>query len=222
MMDIYLLWHISLHFLLMESLMISQKNIISSILKLPLKHGRRFVAIVGPPAGGKSTLANELQQQISGSCVVPMDGFHLSNEELKMAGLYDRKGSPKTFDVGGLELILEKILGGGNIMFPTFDRSLDRVIQNGGMVKSDDHTILVEGNYLILNKEPWKKLSRYWDFSIMLDVPQEIIEKRLLDRWAANGFDANQAALKLKNNDLPNAMVIKNNSLEADYCLCFC
>ena len=139
-----------------------------------------------------------------------------------MAGLYDRKGSPKTFDVGGLELILEKILGGGNIMFPTFDRSLDRVIQNGGMVKSDDHTILVEGNYLILNKEPWKKLSRYWDFSIMLDVPQEIIEKRLLDRWAANGFDANQAALKLKNNDLPNAMVIKNNSLEADYCLCFC
>ena len=107
-------------------------------------------------------------------------------------------------------------------MFPTFDRSLDRVIQNGGMVKSDDHTILVEGNYLILNQEPWKKLSKYWDFSIMLDVPQEIIEKRLLDRWAANGFDANQAALKLKNNDLPNAMVIKNNSLEADYCLCFC
>ena len=72
MMDIYLLWHISLHFLLMESLMISQKNIITSILKLPLKHGRRFVAIVGPPAGGKSTLANELQQQISGSCVVPI------------------------------------------------------------------------------------------------------------------------------------------------------
>ena len=202
--------------------MILQKNIITSILDLPLRQGRRFVAIVGPPASGKSTLANELQKQISGSCVVPMDGFHLSNEELEEAGLSDRKGSPDTFDVGGLELVLEKILGGGNVMFPTFDRSLDRVIQNGGMVKSDDHTILVEGNYLILNQEPWKKLSKYWDFSIMLDVPQEIIEKRILDRWSANGFDANQAALKLKNNDLLNAMVIKNNSLEADYCLCFC
>ena len=202
--------------------MISQKNIITSILKLPLRNGRRFVAIVGPPASGKSTFANQLQQQISGSCVVPMDGFHLSNEQLKKTGLSNRKGSPDTFDVGGLELTLAKISGGGNVKFPTFDRSLDCVIQNGGMVKSKDHTILVEGNYLILNQEPWKKLSKYWDFSIMLDVPQEIIEKRILDRWAANGFDANQAALKLKNNDLLNAMVIKNNSLEADYCLCFC
>ena len=46
----------------MENLMISQKNIITSILKHPLRNGRRFVAIVGPPASGKSTLANQLQQ----------------------------------------------------------------------------------------------------------------------------------------------------------------
>lgn len=201
--------------------MILQKNIITSILDLPLRQGRRFVAIVGPPASGKSTLANELQKQISGSCVVPMDGFHLSNEELEEAGLSDRKGSPDTFDVGGLELVLEKILGGGNVMFPTFDRSLDCVIQNGGMVKSKDHTILVEGNYLILNEGPWKKISSHWDFSIMLDVSQEIIEKRLLERWAVNGFNADQAAFKTKNNDLPNAMIVKNNSLEANYCVCF-
>ncbi|MDA8741442.1 phosphoribulokinase [Amylibacter sp.] len=201
--------------------MILQKNIITSILDLPLRQGRRFVAIVGPPASGKSTLANELQKQISGSCVVPMDGFHLSNEELEEAGLSDRKGSPDTFDVGGLELVLEKILGGGNVMFPTFDRSLDCVIQNGGMVKSKDHTILVEGNYLILNKGPWKKISSHWDFSIMLDVSQEIIEKRLLERWAVNGFNADQAAFKTKNNDLPNAMIVKNNSLEANYCVYF-
>ncbi|MDC0604772.1 phosphoribulokinase, partial [Amylibacter sp.] len=109
----------------------------------------------------------------------------------------------------------------GNVMFPTFDRSLDCVIQNGGMVKSKDHTILVEGNYLILNKGPWKKISSHWDFSIMLDVSKEIIEKRLLERWAVNGFNADQAAFKTKNNDLPNAMIVKNNSLEANYCVCF-
>ena len=199
--------------------MISQKNIITSILEVPLRQGRRFVAIVGPPASGKSTLANQLQKQISGSCVVPMDGFHLSNEQLKKIGLSNRKGSPDTFDVGGLELIIAKILGGGNVMFPTFDRSIDSVIPNGGMVNSEDHTILVEGNYLILNKVPWNRLSAYWDFSIMLKIPFEILEKRLMERWIANGFDANQAALKAKNNDLPNAMVIENNSIKADYCL---
>ena len=199
--------------------MISQNNIISSILKAPLKKGRRFVAIVGPPASGKSTLAKELQRQIPSSCVVPMDGFHLSNEELKVLGLSERKGSAETFDVDGLELLLGKILSGGNIMFPTFDRSIDSVIPNGGMVNSEDHTILVEGNYLILNKVPWNRLSAYWDFSIMLKIPFEILEKRLMERWIANGFDANQAALKAKNNDLPNAMVIENNSIKADYCL---
>ena len=201
--------------------MISQNNIISSILKAPLKKGRRFVAIVGPPASGKSTLAKELQRQIPGSCVVPMDGFHLSNEELKVLGLSERKGSAETFDVDGLELLLGKILSGGNIMFPTFDRSIDSVIPNGGMVNSEDHTILVEGNYLILNKVPWNRLSVYWDFSIMLKIPFEILEKRLMERWRANGFDVNQATLKAKNNDLPNAMFIENNSMEADYNLYF-
>jgi pantothenate kinase len=53
----------------------------------------------------------------------------------------------------------------------------------------------------------------------MLKIPFEILEKRLMERWIANGFDANQAALKAKNNDLPNAMVIENNSIKADYCL---
>ena len=201
--------------------MISQNNIISSILKAPMKKGRRFVAIVGPPASGKSTLAKELQRQIPGSCVVPMDGFHLSNEELRVLGLSERKGSPETFDVDGLELLLGKILSGGNIMFPTFDRSIDSVIPNGGMVNSEDHTILVEGNYLILNKVPWNRLSVYWDFSIMLKIPFEILEKRLMERWRAHGFDVNQAALKAKNNDLPNAMFIENNSMEADYNLYF-
>ena len=201
--------------------MILQNKIISSILKVPQRKGRRFVAIVGPPASGKSTLAKELQLQIPGSCVVPMDGFHLSNEELKVVGLCERKGSPDTFDVDGLELLLGKILSGGNVMFPTFDRSIDSVIPNGGMVNSEDHTILVEGNYLILNKVPWNRLSVYWDFSIMLKIPFEILEKRLMERWRANGFDVNQAALKAKNNDLPNAMFIENNSMEADYNLYF-
>lgn len=201
--------------------MILQNNIISSILKVPQRKGRRFVAIVGPPASGKSTLAKELQLQIPGSCVVPMDGFHLSNEELKVVGLCERKGSPDTFDVDGLELLLGKILSGGNVMFPTFDRSIDSVVPNGGMVNSEDHTILVEGNYLILNKVPWNRLSVYWDFTIMLKIPFEILEKRLMERWRANGFDVNQAALKAKNNDLPNAMFIENNSMEADYNLYF-
>ena len=137
----------------------------------------------------------------------------------RLAGQFAKPRSTPYENVDGLELLLGKILSGGNIMFPTFDRSIDSVIPNGGMVNSEDHTILVEGNYLILNKVPWNRLSAYWDFSIMLKIPFEILEKRLMERWIANGFDANQAALKAKNNDLPNAMVIENNSIKADYCL---
>jgi len=54
---------------------------------------RTLVGIAGPPAAGKSTLANALAATFQAdlgpeaAVVVPMDGFHLSNAELERLGL---------------------------------------------------------------------------------------------------------------------------------------
>ena len=68
----------------------------------PRRQARRVVAIAGPPASGKSTLAAGLVAAIRGAGVhsqlVPMDGFHLDNRILSDRGILDRKGSPPSFD----------------------------------------------------------------------------------------------------------------------------
>jgi len=67
---------------------------------------RAVLGITGPPAAGKTTLAEELVAAIGRETPgwvahVPMDGFHLADVELDRLGLRDRKGAPETFDAAG-------------------------------------------------------------------------------------------------------------------------
>jgi pantothenate kinase len=38
-----------------------------------------------------------------------MDGYHLSNAQLKRLGLEDRKGTPNTFDIDGYVATLSRV-----------------------------------------------------------------------------------------------------------------
>ena len=68
-----------------------------------------MLGLVGPPGAGKSTLALALQHAFAEvSQVVPMDGFHLANAELRRPGRTDRKGAPDTFDSLGFAALLKR------------------------------------------------------------------------------------------------------------------
>src|SRR5205814_1587939 len=71
---------------------------------------RKLLGLVGPPGGGKSTLAQALLAALPGrAVVVPMDGFHLANAELARLGRADRKGAPDTFDSAGYVALLRRL-----------------------------------------------------------------------------------------------------------------
>ena len=54
---------------------------------------RRIIGIAGCPGAGKSTLAAGLVAEHPDTHVlVPMDGFHLADEQLRRLGRADRKG----------------------------------------------------------------------------------------------------------------------------------
>jgi pantothenate kinase len=56
--------------------------------------GRRILGITGSPGAGKSTLARALVDALGEHAVyVPMDGFHLADDELVRLGRRDRKGA---------------------------------------------------------------------------------------------------------------------------------
>jgi len=72
--------------------------------------GRAVLGICGAPGAGKSTLAARLAAAVGpAAVVVPMDGFHLHDDELARLGLSDRKGAPETFDVAGYVALLRRL-----------------------------------------------------------------------------------------------------------------
>jgi pantothenate kinase len=191
-------------------------DILGRINAVPLRDGRRIVAIVGGPASGKSTLAQALAKQIPKACVLPMDGFHRNNDDLERDGLLARKGAPETFDAEGFVQAIKSMRKSEIFDFPTFDRAHDCVVPSGGRLTATDETILVEGNYLLLDAAPWVELANEWDFTIMLEISLEVLQERLVERWMDNGHDAAGALARAKRNDLPNAQLVISDSLPAE------
>jgi pantothenate kinase len=183
--------------------------------------GRFMVAIAGPPASGKSTLAAKLKDELTrmgeAAIVVPMDGFHYDDIILNARGHRPRKGAPFTFDVAGFETLLKRIRAGEpDIAIPVFDRTMELSRNAADIVEAKARIILIEGNYLLLNKAPWNRLRGLFDYSIFLDVPLAELERRSIQRWLDHGFDMNYAVNWIAGNDLPNMKEVIANSSGAD------
>lgn len=183
--------------------------------------GRRMVvAIAGPPASGKSTLAEALAQRLNDegtrAQVVPMDGFHLDNAVLSARDLLHRKGAPETFDAPGFIALIRRLKAGDEVFIPVFDRSRDLAVAGAAVVSAECKVILVEGNYLLFAEAPWRDLAPLWDFSVLLDVPLPDLRRRLIRRWLDHGLDLAAATLRAEQNDLPNASRVLKAALVPD------
>ncbi|MCV0426621.1 MAG: nucleoside/nucleotide kinase family protein [Roseibium sp.] len=180
---------------------------------------RLLVAVAGPPATGKTTFCETLiatlntRKDITAeACVVPMDGFHLDNRQLQSLGLSARKGAPPTFDYDGLYCLLNRTRTQRSpIYYPLFDRERDLAIAAAGVVRPETEMVVVEGNYLMLNQEPWRRLAPLFDLEIFLDAPLTCLEDRLIQRWLDHGLERGDAEFRARANDIPNAeLVLKN------------
>ena len=179
---------------------------------------RFVVAIAGPPGSGKSTISDHLAKRLGRSAkVLPMDGFHLDNDRLQDMGLLHRKGAPETFDAMGLLELMRKTRGTKTFLYPTFDRQEDRTIPNSGRITKEDRILLVEGNYLVLQRSPWSELSQFFDLTVSLDVCRETLQSRLITRWVNHGLSEDDARVRALGNDMVNVTFVLENSLAADY-----
>jgi pantothenate kinase len=179
---------------------------------------RVLVALAGPPGSGKSTLAAKLARQIGSSCcVVPMDGFHLDNETLSARGLLHTKGAPETFDLQGFIHLVAALRLGEEDRFPTFDRDADCVIPDGGNVPIDARVLIIEGNYLLFDEPGWVELANEWDASVWIDVPEPVLENRLIQRWIEQGMPRDAARERARRNDMPNALRIQTRALPSTW-----
>lgn len=186
------------------------------IAALPFGNKRRLIALAGPPASGKTTLARVLSARLPNSCVLPMDGFHLDNRLLEQRGLVTRKGAPETFDVAGLSHLLKRLQREDDVVYPLFDRHLDCAVAGAGIADAHATTVIIEGNYLLLDAPGWRDLRELWDFAIYVSVAPEILRARLMKRWHDHGFTLEEAQAKVEGNDLPNATTTRAALLKPD------
>ena len=185
---------------------------------------RLLVAIAGAPGSGKSTFAanlcEELKRRGQNAVVVPMDGFHFDDAVLNARGDRARKGAPHTFDIASLTILLKRIKScEPDVAIPLFDRVLELSRAAAAVVGSGEKFILVEGNYLLLKSPPWSSLRPLFDFTVMLDVPEVELQRRLTARILQYGHNETFAAHWIETNDMPNARTVFGNSVKADILL---
>ncbi|MBL1242503.1 MAG: nucleoside/nucleotide kinase family protein [OCS116 cluster bacterium] len=185
---------------------------------------RVIVAVAGAPASGKSTIAEALVERLNEyeaglAAAAPMDGFHLDDGLLKAKGLFATKGAPDTFDVGGFASLVERLSLNeeAEINVPLFDRDLEISRAGARSIAKDVKIVVIEGNYLLLDKSPWTDMRPFYDLTVFIDVPLEVLKQRLIQRWKSYDYTPDMIQKKLDVTDMPNVELVVSQSLNADY-----
>ncbi len=181
--------------------------------------GRAMIGICGCPGAGKSTLSAAIADAVQSSVMVPMDGFHLLNEDLVQLGRRDRKGAPDTFDVDGYLALLERIRGqipGEVITAPRYDRAASAPVPDAITVESDVALVITEGNYLLLEHAPWNTVRRLLDEVWFVDTDDAVRVPRLIARHITFGKSPDEAREWVMRSDEANAAVVVASRVRAD------
>jgi len=188
--------------------------------------GRRcLLGIVGPPGAGKSTLAAALQSASPvPSQVVPMDGFHLANSELVRLGRSHRKGAPDTFDADGFVALLKRLRQQSvteTVYAPEYRREIEEAVAGAVAIPPTVPLLIVEGNYLLLDEDPWTSIAALLDETWYLNVDNTLRRQRLTARHEHFGRSPQAARAWAEQTDEPNARRIAACKSRAQYQACW-
>ncbi len=196
------------------------------------KNRRVLVMLAAPPGAGKSTLASFLQD-LSGKepdvmpvTVIGMDGFHRYQDDLlahttirdgKEISLVQIKGAPETFDLGRLAERIRRVAAGEECGWPEYNRLLHNPTEDAITVKGG--LILLEGNYLLLDRDGWRDLSGFADYTIRIRAEEAMLKERLVERKIQSGTEPETALRFVEFSDLANVRECLEHTKQADLTL---
>jgi pantothenate kinase len=181
--------------------------------------GRAILGITGCPGVGKSTLSSAILSATTSSVIVPMDGFHMLNEDLVRLGRRDRKGAPDTFDADAYVALLEQLRhqSGGNVVTaPRYDRAASAPVPDAIVVEPEISLVITEGNYLLVDSPPWSAVRPLIDEIWYVDVDDAVRVPRLIARHVEFGKSLDEAREWVMRSDEANAAVVAATRDRAD------
>lgn len=187
--------------------------------RLLIRAGQRsFLGITGAPGSGKSTLAEIIEAELAPDAVlVSMDGFHLSDTELRRLGRYERKGAIDTFDAAGYVNLLRRLHSREDaiVYAPRFDRSIEESIGSAIPIPRDVPLIITEGNYLLVDDSDWANVRGLLDECWYVEPEDDERRRRLIARHVQFGREPEEAHERTHRVDERNAEIIKETKKNA-------
>lgn len=157
-----------------------------------------IIGVAGSVAVGKSTTSRILQALLSRwpnhpkVALVTTDGFLYSMEELKKREIVNRKGFPESYDIQKLLTFLQDIKSGkNNVKAPIYSHHLYDIVPDEFIIINKPDIVIVEGLNILQTgaqkpgRQPQIFVSDFFDFTIFVDAPIEVIKKWYVDRVIA-------------------------------------
>jgi type I pantothenate kinase len=155
-----------------------------------------IIGIAGSVAVGKSTTARILKELLARwpsspkVDLVTTDGFLLPNEVLRRENLMERKGFPESYDVGQLLRFLSAIKSGQrHVKAPLYSHMTYDVLADAYVTIDRPDILIFEGINVLQTRELPKDgrvipfVSDFFDFSIYIDAPEDLIHNWYIDRF---------------------------------------
>jgi pantothenate kinase len=188
------------------------------------------VALGGPPGCGKSAIAAVLRDMLSETgittIVLPLDGFHMRNEELKSThiildgssvSLLALKGASETYNIDRLQDSLARLKTGEIFHWPIYSRITHEPSEEGLLIDNPQALYLIEGNYLLLQKKPWVSMRSFFDNAIYIESREGLLKKRILMRKMRGGYSGRDARRHFQQSDRRNIREVLEDSGGWDY-----
>ena len=109
---------------------------------------------------------------------------------------------------------IEKLRPAGPVRWPVYDRNTHEPDPENG-TELTEKIILIEGNWLLLDEEPWKRMLEFGNYTIYIDGEEKLLKDRLIARKIRGGKSREEAEAFYEETDGPNVRLVRAHSVPA-------
>lgn len=172
-----------------------------------------LVGLAGAPGAGTSSAAAELVARIPEAVLLPLDGYHLPQAELRGLGRRKRRGAPDAVDVQAFVSLLRMLRGaraGDILLAPSFDPSIGEPVPDAPeLVVGDRTVVVVEGDHLLSDEDGWAEVAPLLDLRLHLRLDPMVRRRRLVARHLRFGMSLDEALARADGPDEASARRIE-------------